>query len=72
MAMQYTVTVTDWTQRRGYRNSGRGWRVRCFGLPDDDWNALGTTVFEQFYRSEDKARREAADLAKTWNATLSA
>lgn len=71
MAMIYTVTVTDWTQPRGYRNSGRGWRVRCFAMPDDDWNALSQTVSEAYYRTEAKARREAADLAKVWNATLS-
>jgi len=71
MAMQYTVTVTDWTQPRGYRNSGRGWRVRCFGLPDDDWNSLGHTVSETYYRSEKAARKAAAELAKAWNAKLS-
>ena len=68
--MEYTVTVTDWTQPRGYRNSGRGWRVRCFGMPTDDWNAMGVTVSEQYYRSEAKARREAAGLARVWNARI--
>ncbi len=63
----YTVTVTDWTKPRGYKNSGRGWRVRCFGLPTDNWNAMGQTVSESFYRSEAKARAEAAKLAATWN-----
>lgn len=71
MAMQYTVTVTDWSERRGYRNSGRGWRVRCFGMPDDDWNALGHTVAETFHRTEAAARKVAAELAKSWNAKLS-
>lgn len=68
--MSYSVTVTDWTQRRGYRNSGRGWRVRCFGLPEGNWNATGRTVFEDFYRSRDVALKKARELAKTWNATL--
>jgi len=71
MAMQYTVTVTNWTQRRGYRGSGRGWRVRCFGLPDDDFNALGHTVSEQFFRSHVLAVSAARSLARQWNATLS-
>ena len=72
MSMQYTVTVSDWTQRRGYRNSGRGWRVRCFGLPDDDFNAMGRTVSETYHRTEAAARKEAAKLAETWRATLAA
>ena len=70
MAVTYTVTVTDWTQRRGYRNSGRGWRVRLFSLPDDDWNALARTHFEEYYRSERTAREKAAQLARVYSATL--
>jgi hypothetical protein len=69
--MHYTVTVTDWTQPRGYRGSGRGWRVRCFGLPDDDFNALGRTVSEQFFRSQSAAVKAAKDLARRYSATLS-
>ena len=69
MSMTYSVTVTDWTQQRGYRGSGRGWRVRCFGLPDDDWNALGQTVFEAFYRTEREAEHQAEILRKQWNVT---
>jgi hypothetical protein len=65
--MIYTVTVTDWTQRRGYKNSGRGWRVRCFGMPDDDWNSLGRTVSETYHRTEAAARACAEDLAKLYN-----
>ena len=68
--VSYSVTVADWTERRGYRNSGRGWRVRCFCIPDNDWNALGRTVAEQFFRTEAAARKEAASLAKQYNATL--
>ena len=71
MTMQYTVTVTDWSQPRGYRNSGRGWRVRCFGLPDNDWNAMGHTVSETFHKSESAARKRAAELAKQYDARLS-
>lgn len=33
MTSIYTLTVTDWTQRRSYANSGRGWRVRLFSMP---------------------------------------
>lgn len=67
---RYTVTVTDWTQRRGYRGSGRGWRVRCFGLPDDDWNSLGHSVSETFHRTRAAAERVARELAAHYNATL--
>lgn len=70
MAMQYTVTVTDWTQRRGYSGSGRGWRVRCFGMPDDDWNALGHTVSESFHRTEAAARKVADQLARDYRAKV--
>ena len=67
MTVTYHMTVTDWTQRRGYRNSGRGWRVRLFSLPDDDWNALGSTVEERFFRTEAAARKRAAELAAEYN-----
>ena len=70
MAMNYTVTVTDWTQSRGYARSGGVWRVRCFALPDDDLNALGRTVFEQFYRNKPAALQAAHDIAKTFGATV--
>jgi hypothetical protein len=72
MTMEYTVSVTDWTEKRGYRDSGRGWRVRCFCLPSDDFNALGHTVFERYYRSEIKARAEAVALAKQYGAPFPA
>jgi lauroyl/myristoyl acyltransferase len=68
--MKYTVSVSDWSEPRGYRNSGRGYRVRCFGLPDDNWNAMGQTVFEQFFRTESAAAKAAASLAKQWNADV--
>ena len=70
MALQYTVTVTDWTQPRGYRGSGRGWRVSCFALPDDDWNSVGRRVSETFHRSEGAARKYAAELARQYGAEL--
>lgn len=70
MAMTYTVTVTDWTQSRGYRNSGRGWRVCCFALPDDDWNALSRTMSESFHRTEAAARKRAAELARQFSAEV--
>ena len=66
-----TVTLTDWTQRRGYRNSGRGWRVRAFALPDDDWNALGRTLSEAFYRTEAMARAAAQSLADHYGVKVS-
>ncbi len=64
------VTVTDWSQRRGYRNSGRGWRVRCFAMPVGDWNALGVTIEDSFHRSEAAARRRAAELAQSYGVTV--
>ena len=68
--MTYTVTVTDWTQSRGYRNSGRGWRVRCFATDDNNWNALSQTISETFHRTEIAARKQAAELAKRFNAKI--
>jgi hypothetical protein len=70
MTMHYTVTVTDWTKPRGYRGSGRGWRVSCFGLPDDDSNAMGLRVAEEFHRNESKARRRATELARQYDAKV--
>ncbi len=70
MAMRYTVTVTDWSKPRGYRGSGRGWRVRCFGLPDDNWNALGHTMVETFCRTESAARKLAEKLARDYHAEI--
>lgn len=68
--MTYTVTVTDWTQPRGYRNSGRGWRVRCFGLPENDFNAMGRTVSETFHRTKAAADKQAQKLAAEYNAKI--
>lgn len=70
MAMQYTVTVSDWSKPRGYRGSGRGWRVSCFAMPDDNWNALGQRVAESFHKTEAQARARASELAKAYNARL--
>jgi hypothetical protein len=41
--------------------------VRCFGLPDD--GSAGHTVFEEHYRSEQKARKKAKEIAAKWKAT---
>ena len=68
MAKQFYVSVTDWTQPRGYKNSGRGWRVRCYSMLDDDYNALGTTVFEDYFRTEKKAQNVADRLRRDYNA----
>ncbi len=72
MTVTYHLTVTDWTQRRGYRNSGRGWRVRLFSLPDDDWNALAYTIEEQFFRTEAAARKRASELAAEYRIAVTA
>lgn len=70
MTMRYTVTVTDWTEPRGYPGSGRGWRVRCFGLPDGNWNATGSTVYEAYHPSKEDAVAKARELATTHSATF--
>jgi hypothetical protein len=67
MAMEYTVTVS---KRSGVRGQRDKWRVSCFGLPSDDWNALGRRVAEQWFTSERAARKSASDLATAWNARL--
>ncbi len=72
MSETYHLTVTDWSQRRGYRNSGRGWRVRLFSLPDDDWNALAYTIKEQFFRTEAAARKRARELAVEYRIAVTA
>jgi len=55
----YSVNVTE-------RTPGT-WCVRCFGLPDD--GSAGHTVFEEHYRSEQKARKKAKEIAAKWKAT---
>ncbi len=65
-ALTYSLTVTDWTQPRGYANSGRGWRVRLFSMPDDDWNAMGSTHHESLHRTLAAANKQAAALAKSY------
>lgn len=62
MAMQYTVTVSDRTDIR------QGWRVSCFGLPDDDWNARSTRIAESFHRTKAAADKRADELAAAWGA----
>ena len=69
--MRYTVTLTDWTKPRGYRGSGQGWRVRCFGTDPSDWNAMSVTISETFHKSHTAALRTAQDLAREWGATIS-
>ena len=70
MTMKYTVTVSDWTQPRGYRDSGRGWRVSCIGMPDDDWNARATRVAETFHRTRAAADKRAKELAASYGARI--
>jgi hypothetical protein len=70
MPIRYSVSVTDWTSARGYANSGRGWRVRCFGMRDDDWNAPAITVYESFFPTESEARDVATAQAQIWAASL--
>lgn len=63
--MKYSVSISKQPPHR----SG-GWRVSCFGLPTDDWNALGRRVAESFHRTEAAARRRASELARAWNAEI--
>ncbi len=65
MTMKYTVTLSKQSQRRPVC-----WRVSCFGMPDDNWNALGQRVSESFHRSESVARKRAAELAQQYGAKL--
>lgn len=58
----YTVSVSPTRQR------GR-FRVRCFALPDDDWNALGRTAYEQTHNAR-VARKVAAELAAQYDAEI--
>lgn len=62
--LKYTVTVSNRTIIR------QDWRVACFGLPDDDWNALGTRVHESTHRTELAARKEAKRVAAIWSAEV--
>ena len=64
MAIVYTVTVSNRTDIR------QGWRVSCFGLPDDDWNALSRRVHESFHKTEADARKRAAQVAREFNAEV--
>lgn len=64
MALRYTVTVSDRTQVR------QGFRVSCFALPDDDWNAVSRQVAESFHRTRESAMKRARELARTWQAEL--
>ena len=60
--LEYTVSVSDYADR------GHGYRVRCFGLPRDDWNALGTTVYEAYHRTRASAKTKAIELMRDWRA----
>ena len=62
--MIYTVTVSNRTDIR------QGWRVACIGLPDNDWNALGTRMHESKHRTEGAARTEAERVAAIYAATV--
>jgi len=62
MTIRYTVTVSNRTDIR------QGWRVSCFGLPDDDWNALGHRVAESTHRTKAAADKRADELAKAYGA----
>ena len=64
--LQYSISVSDWTEPRGYRDSGRGWRVCVLALPDDDWNAVGRRVHETFHRTLAKANKCAMEQAKIY------
>lgn len=64
MAIKYTVTVSNRTDIR------QGWRVACFGLPDDNSNSLSRRVHESMHRTEGAARKMAKRLARDFNATV--
>jgi hypothetical protein len=63
MAMHYTVSTA-------HDPHGRGYRVRCFGLPDDDWNALGHTVYEHTHDHREDAIAAAKSLMAEWSADV--
>lgn len=67
MTMEYTVTIS---KRSGNGRTRDKWRVSCFGLPSDNWNALGSRVSEQMFTNERAARKAAGELATAWNARL--
>jgi hypothetical protein len=60
------VSVSDNT-RVSYGK--RGWRVRTFRQPAD-WNAMGITLDEQWFRSETRAMAHAADMASQHGGTV--
>lgn len=62
MTMRYSVTVSK-------QPDGR-YRVACFGLPDDDWNALAHRVHESYHRTRAGADRMAEKIAAQWKAEL--
>ncbi len=63
--IRYTVTVSNRTA------IGQGWRVSAFGLPDDDWNALGRHVVPASkHRTREAAMKRARELAATFGADL--
>jgi hypothetical protein len=63
-AMRNTVTVSNRT------DIGQGWRVSCFALPDDDWNAVSWKMHESFHATEKQARKMAAQVAQEFNAEV--
>jgi hypothetical protein len=64
--IQYVITLSDWTKPRGYRGSGRGWRLYVGCYDPNDWNSGNTHISEQFFRSRDKAVREAERAAEVY------
>lgn len=64
MTIRYTVTISDRSALR------QGFRVSCFGLPDDNWNATSRNVAESFHRTRAAALKRAKELAAAWGADL--
>ena len=52
-----------------HKDPRRGYRVRAFIMPAD-WNALGCTIEETFFRSQNAAKCRARELADTWKAEI--
>lgn len=49
---------------------GKGWRVRCYFLPDN-CNALGRTLVETYHKTEASAQKAASAYAQQYDAELS-
>ncbi len=66
LAAKTVVSISDNTR---VSHGKRGWRVRTFRLPAD-WNSLGITLDEQWFRSEATARRHGARMAADYSAEI--